>query len=106
MEQPLGFEVPGMEGKVCRLKKSLYGFKQAPKQWYEKFHKTILSFGFVVNGADACVYSRMFGTDCVIISLYVDDMLIFSTNIESINKTKDFLSTRFEITDLGEVDVT
>ncbi|GMI95547.1 hypothetical protein HRI_003224000 [Hibiscus trionum] len=105
MEQPLGFEAPGMEGKVCRLKKSLYGLKQAPKQWYEKFHKTILSFGFVVNGSDACVYSRMFGTDCVIISLYVDDMLIFSTNIESINKTKSFLSTKFEMTDLGEVDV-
>ncbi|KAK8609373.1 hypothetical protein V6N13_061822 [Hibiscus sabdariffa] len=91
--------------KVCRLKKSLYGLKQAPKQWYEKFHKTILSFGFVVNGSDACLYSKMFGTDCVIISLYVDDMLIFSPNIESINKTKSFLSTKFEKTDLGEVDV-
>ncbi|KAE8670806.1 hypothetical protein F3Y22_tig00112079pilonHSYRG00011 [Hibiscus syriacus] len=105
MEQPLGFEAPGMEGKVYRLKKSLYGLKQAPKQWYEKFHKTILSFGFVVNGSDACVYSKMFDTECVIISLYVDDMLIFSSNIESINKVKNFLSTKFEMTYLGEVDV-
>ncbi|KAK8683991.1 hypothetical protein V6N13_040029 [Hibiscus sabdariffa] len=104
MEQPLGFEAPGMEGKVCRLKKSFYGLKQAPKQWYEKFHKTILSFGFVVNGSDACLYLKIFGTDCVIISLYVDDMLIFSPNIESINKTKSFLSIKFDMTDLGEVD--
>ena len=46
----------GIESKVCKLKKSLYGLKQAPKQWYDKFHNTILSFGFVVNDGDACVY--------------------------------------------------
>ncbi|KAK8635371.1 hypothetical protein V6N13_004110 [Hibiscus sabdariffa] len=64
-----------------------------------------LRFEAPVNGSDACLYSKMFGTDCVIISLYVDDMLIFSPNIKSINKTKSFLSTKFEMTDLGEVDV-
>ena len=52
-----------------------------------------------------CVYSKMFGNDCVIICLYVDDMLIFSANIDSINKTKEFLSSKFEMKDLGEVDV-
>ncbi|CAM8913427.1 unnamed protein product [Rhodiola kirilowii] len=105
MEQPPGFVVPGMENKVCRLKKSLYGLKQAPKQWYEKFHNTILSFGFVVNGSDACVYTKMFGTDCVIICLYVDDMLIFSACLDAINETKNFLSSKFEMKDFGEVDV-
>ncbi|CAM8998355.1 unnamed protein product [Rhodiola kirilowii] len=105
MEQPPGFVVPGMENKVCRLKKSLYGLKQAPKQWYEKFHNTILSFGFVVNGSDVCVYTKMFGTDCVIICLYVDDMLIFSACLDAINETKNFLSSNFEMKDFGEVDV-
>ena len=56
MVQPPGFVVPGQEHKVCKLKKSLYGLKQAPKQWYEKFHKTILSFGFTAKRADTCVY--------------------------------------------------
>ena len=55
MEQPKGFVIPGQESKVCKLKRSLYGLKQAPKQWYEKFHKTILAFGFVMNDSDACV---------------------------------------------------
>ncbi|KAK8570584.1 hypothetical protein V6N13_032201 [Hibiscus sabdariffa] len=64
-----------------------------------------LGFEVPMNGSDACLYSKMFGTDCVIISLYVDNMLIFSPNIESINKTKSFLSTKFEMTNLGEVDV-
>ena len=105
MEQPPGFVVPGKENKVCRLKKSLYGLKQAPKQWYEKFHNTILSFGFVVNGSDACVYSKMFGAQCVILCLYVDDMLLFGTNMYVIDETKKFLNSKFEMKDLGEVDV-
>lgn len=83
---------------MCKLKKSLYGLKQAPKQ--AKCQNTI-----VVNDGDACVYSKMFGNDCVIICLYVDDMLIFSANIDSINKTKEFVSSKFEMKDLREVDV-
>jgi len=42
MTQPEGGEVPGQENKVCRLKKSLYGIKQAPKQWYEKFDSSLV----------------------------------------------------------------
>ncbi|KAA3471288.1 Retrovirus-related Pol polyprotein from transposon TNT 1-94 [Gossypium australe] len=51
IEQPPRFVTSGMEDKVCRLKKSLYGLKQAPKQLYEKFHKTILSFSFMIIGS-------------------------------------------------------
>ncbi len=105
MQQPPGFVIPGKEHKVCKLKKSLYGLKQAPKQWYEKFHKTILDFGFVVNGSDACVYSKMFNEKCVIICLYVDDMLIIGTHLDVIKQTKEYLSSKFEMKDLGEVDV-
>ena len=90
---------------MCRLRKSLYGLKQAPKQWYDKFHKTILSFGFEVNGSDACVYSKLFDNDCVIICLYVNDMLIFGSHINAINSTKSFLSSKFEMKDLGEAEV-
>lgn len=55
MDQPSGFVVPGQKNKVCGLKKSLYDLKQELKQWYDKFHKIILSFRFKVNGSDACV---------------------------------------------------
>ena len=37
MEQPEGFKKPGTENLVCRLKKSLYGLKQSPRQWYKRF---------------------------------------------------------------------
>jgi hypothetical protein len=76
MEQPDGFVVDGQEGKVCKLLKSLYGLKQAPKQWHEKFERTLIAAGFVVNEADKCVYYRHGGGEGVILCLYVDDILI------------------------------
>lgn len=105
MSQPEGFVVLGQEDKVCKLRKSLYGLKQAPKQWYEKFDSTVVSNGFIVNNSDSCVYSKLIGSDCVIICLYVDDMLIFGNNLKVVNDTKLFLSSKFEMKDLGEADV-
>ena len=81
MEQPDGFVLDGQEGKVCKLLKSLYGLKQAPKQWHEKFERTLTAAGFVVNEADKCVYYRHGGGEGVILCLYVDDILIFGTNL-------------------------
>ena len=105
MEQPDGFVVPGQEGKVCKLLKSLYGLKQAPKQWHEKFERTLTSEGFVVNEADKCVYYHHGGGEGVILCLYVDDILIFGTNLDLIKEVKDFLSRCFEMKDLGVADV-
>ncbi|WVZ95731.1 hypothetical protein U9M48_041458, partial [Paspalum notatum var. saurae] len=46
MDQPEGFVVPGKEDLVCRLKKSLYGLKQSPRQWYKRFDSFMISQGF------------------------------------------------------------
>ncbi|KAK1608175.1 hypothetical protein QYE76_031848 [Lolium multiflorum] len=105
MEQPDGFVVDGQEGKVCKLLKSLYGLKQAPKQWHEKFERTLTAEGFVVNEADKCVYYRHGGGEGVILCLYVDDILIFGTNLTVIKEVKEFLSRYFEMKDLGVADV-
>jgi hypothetical protein len=56
IDQPDGFVVKGKEQKVCKLLKSLYSLKQAPKQWHEKFDTTLTGAGFAVNEADRCVY--------------------------------------------------
>ena len=56
MDQPDGFVSKGQEGMVSKLLKSLYCLKQVPKQWHEKFDRTLTSAGFVVNEADKCVY--------------------------------------------------
>jgi hypothetical protein len=58
MTYPHGFVVTGQEDNVCKLQKSLYGMKQAPKQWHEKFDLTLISKGFSFNEPNRCVYYR------------------------------------------------
>jgi hypothetical protein len=85
--------------------KSLYGLKEAPKQCHEKFNRTLVLAGFVVNEADKCIYYRYGRGEGVILCLYVDDILIFGNNIIVIKEVKDFLFSNFEMKDLGEADV-
>jgi hypothetical protein len=105
MDQPEGFVVKGQEGMVFKIVKSLYGLKQTPKQWHDKFNRTLTSVGFVTNEADKCVYYRYGGGKGVILCVYVDDILIFGMSLELIKEVKDFLSQKFEMKDLGEADV-
>ncbi|GJY96943.1 zinc finger, CCHC-type containing protein, partial [Tanacetum coccineum] len=94
MNQPQGFIVPCNENKVCKLIKSLYRIKQAPKQWHQNFNEVILSNGYLLNQADKCVYSKFDEIgEGVIICLYVDDMLIFGTDQVQVDLTKEFLSS-------------
>ena len=104
MEQPEGFVLLGNEKKVCKLVMSLYGLKQGLKQWHEKFDSVILSDGFVHNGADKCMYSKFTKEYGVIVYLYVDDILIFGTNMKGVCETKKYLSSVFKMKDLNEVD--
>ena len=105
MVQPEGCVVSGQENKVCKLIKSLYGLKQAPKQWYEKFDQVLTSNGFSSIEVDKCVYIKIENCDCVIICLYVDDMLIFGTTLEVVCETKSFLASKFDMKDMGEASV-
>jgi hypothetical protein len=105
MEQPARFVANCQEGMVCKLLKSLYGLKQEPKQWHEKFDRTLTSAGFVVNEIDKCVYYRYGGGERVILCLYVDDILILWMSLDVIKETKDFMSNNFEMKDLEETDI-
>jgi hypothetical protein len=90
MQQPDGFVIQGQRELVCKLLKSLYELKQAPKQWYEKFERTLISADSVVHEADKCVYYRYGGGEGVILCLYVDDILIFGTSLDVIKEVKIF----------------
>ncbi|GJR31235.1 zinc finger, CCHC-type containing protein [Tanacetum coccineum] len=95
----------GNENKVCKLIKSLYGMKQAPKQWHQKFDEVVLSNVYSLNQANKCVYRKFDESGkCVIICLCVDDMLIFGTSQIQVDMTKEFLSSRFSMKDMGEAD--
>ncbi|KAK8957984.1 hypothetical protein KSP39_PZI000376 [Platanthera zijinensis] len=80
MEQPEGFSVKGKEGLVCLLQKSLYGMKQATRQWYRKFDSFMGEIGFKRTTLDHCVFIKEYAPgDFIILLLYVDDMLIVGT---------------------------
>ncbi len=87
---------------VCKLKKSIYGLKQASRQWYLKFYEILITFGLKENLVDQCIYLKISGSKICIIVLYVDDMLLASNNMGMIFETKQFLSKNFDMKDLSE----
>jgi hypothetical protein len=104
MDQPEGFVEARQESKVCKLTRSLYGLKQALKQWYEKFDSCMIENGYKSNECDKCIYSKSWENSHVIVSLYVDDLLIFGSNLYFINETKNMLRSHFDVKDLGEAN--
>jgi hypothetical protein len=102
MDQPEGFSLKGKEHMVCKLNKSIYGLKQASRQWYLKFNDTITSFGSKENTVDRCIYLKVSGNKFLFLILYVDDILLSSSDLGLLHETKEFLSKNFEMKDMGE----
>jgi len=100
MEQPEGFVED--KSRVCLLKKSLYGLKQSPRQWYRRFDEFLLKTGFVRSGYDSCVYMLKSGEKIILyLLLYVNDILMASSSKDEIVKLKEKLNGEFEMKDLG-----
>ncbi|KAG8472509.1 hypothetical protein CXB51_035268 [Gossypium anomalum] len=101
MQQPEGFIVLEKENYVCLLKKSLYGLKQSPRQWYKRFDSFMTSHDFKKSSFDSCVYfKKNIDGSFVYLLLYVDDMLIAAKDKGEIRKVKAQLSEEFEMKDL------
>jgi hypothetical protein len=100
IEQPNGFMIHEKASHVCRLKKAMYGLKNAPCAWYEKIDGHLMSLGFNKSVVDANLYYNIVGDQCLILVLYVDDL--FLTGSESlIVECKRALASEFEMKDLG-----
>ena len=76
MVQPENFVSGDPKRLVCKLKKSIYGLKQASRQWYFKFHQVVISFGFEINAVEDCVYHKFSGSRFIFLVLYVDNILL------------------------------
>ena len=101
MKQFECFVEAGQESKVRKLTKSLYGLKQASKQWHEKFETCMIDNGFKTNKCVKCIYHNSWNNSHVIIYLYVDDLLIFGSNMNVISETKNILKSHFNKKYLG-----
>nr|CAN78017.1 hypothetical protein VITISV_002922 [Vitis vinifera] len=92
MKQPEGFITNGNDHIVCKLKKSIYGLKQASRQWYLKFHDVISSFDFIENVMDQCIYHKVSGSKIIFLVLHLDDILLASNDLGLLHEVKRFLS--------------
>jgi len=102
MVQPEGFAIKGKENFVCRLRKSLYGLKQTPKQWYRNFDSFMMDHVYDKTYSDHCVFVKKFPNGkYIILLLYVDDMLIVGHDKNDIQSLKRELSKSFAMKDLG-----
>ena len=79
MEQPPGY-IQNKSSLVCLLKKSLYGLKQAPRAWYAKMDSFLLDTGFSICHSDPNVYTKKAGNHLIILVLYVDDLILTSSD--------------------------
>ena len=103
MDQTIVFVSKGQEDKVCRLKRSIYGLKQSSRSWYLRFHKAITSFSLSMVLEDHCVYVKRSTGGIMFLTLYIDDILLARNNLEITEATKKWLSSVFEMKDMGEI---
>ncbi|WJZ98853.1 hypothetical protein VitviT2T_017352 [Vitis vinifera] len=101
VEQPEGFQVKGQEEKVYLLKKALYGLKQAPRAWYSRIDEHLQSLGFVKSPSEATLYVKGTDANLIVVSVYVDDLLVTGSNEKLVKEFKAEMLKVFEMTDLG-----
>ena len=104
MMQLKGFIVKNQEHIVCKLKRSIYGLKQASRSWNIKFEQAIKLFGFEQNLDESCVYKRHRDKVVMFLVLYVDDILLIGNDVEVMSSVKVWLSSQFDMKDLGEAN--
>ncbi|POM58553.1 mitochondrial protein [Phytophthora palmivora] len=98
---PEGVELD--DGFDCvELLKAVYGLKQASRVWNETFDKYVRSIGFRVSSYDPCLYIKIVDGECVLLLVYVDDVLVTGSSAELIAEVKRQLKSRFEMTDSGK----
>lgn len=86
--QPKGYVIKGQENKVYKLKKALYGLRQAPRAWNEKLNKVLGCLGFVKCSKEPAVYRKTEKEDVLLVAVYVDDLLVTGTSLELITRFK------------------
>ncbi|KAK3030411.1 hypothetical protein RJ639_038939 [Escallonia herrerae] len=102
MKIPQGFSKQG-ENRVCRLQKSLYGLRQASRNWYHKFTQSLLVVGFIQSQSDHSLFTFARKGSFLAVLIYVDDVIVTGTDLAKISWLKHYLDTKFHNKDLGKL---
>ena len=100
VEQPLGFKVQDRDTYLCRLKRALYGLKEAPRSWYERIDSYLMKLGFTRSNVDPNLHFKVHREKPLILVLYVDDLFLKGTDT-LIHQCNRELFVEFEMKDLG-----
>jgi hypothetical protein len=98
VHQPTGFAIPG---KVLRLRKTLYGLRQASRVWNAKLDSTLKGMGFDQSLHEAVIYRRGNGGNAMLVGVYVDDLVITGTKDAKVAAFKKEMKATFQMSDLG-----
>jgi len=90
-------------GKVCRLKKSLYGLKQASKQWFAKLSSHLKASGFSQSAYDHSLFVKIFETNITVLLVYVDDIILAGNHLSNIEQITQSLDDTFKVKNLGNL---
>lgn len=86
---------------VCKIKKSLYGLKQASRQWFLKFSSTLVSLGFKKSHTDQTLFIKNVKGTSIAVLVYVDDIIIASSDDSETDSLKASLQKSFMLRDPG-----
>ena len=103
MRQPPGFVKADAANKVCLLKKSLYGLKQAARMWSFKLYEVLIKEGFTQSNVDKCLYIRQGSQGRLFVIVYVDDILAASDSKADIDRFEKFFKSHFLVENLGPI---
>jgi hypothetical protein len=103
MEIPPRFTTNQTKVKVLRLKKSLYGLKQSPRAWFDRFRRAMCDMEYRHCNGDHTLFYRYIGNHITILAVYVDDIIITGDDTVEIVRLKEDLSKDFEVKDLGQL---
>ncbi|KAL2230905.1 UNVERIFIED_CONTAM: putative mitochondrial protein [Sesamum indicum] len=100
MVPPEGY--PVQPGLVCKLQHSIYGLKQASRQWNVELTARLTDFGFKQSGHDHCLFTKDVDGDMLALLVYVDDILVTTTSMQHIQSVKHYIHSLFTIKDLDD----
>lgn len=91
MEQPLGFVAQGQTHLVCKLKKVIYGLKQSLRAWFDQFSQVVFAARFKRSQDNHSVFMQHSSFGIVVLIVYVNDILLSSSDMIGIEETKRYL---------------